>query len=57
MAAVTAQAARDAGLTRVIEFADVEAAVRAVRKFFEAGRRGLVEGVAGVAAGTDRGNA
>ncbi len=37
MAAVTAKAARDAGLTRVIEFADVESAVRAVRNFLKAG--------------------
>jgi UDP-N-acetylmuramyl pentapeptide synthase len=35
--AVTAQAARDAGLTRVIEFADVEAAVRAVKNFLKPG--------------------
>jgi UDP-N-acetylmuramoyl-tripeptide--D-alanyl-D-alanine ligase len=34
---VTAKAARDAGLTRVIEFADVEAAVRAVKNFLKAG--------------------
>ena len=33
----TAQAARDAGLTRVIEFADVESAVRAVKNFLRAG--------------------
>jgi UDP-N-acetylmuramoyl-tripeptide--D-alanyl-D-alanine ligase len=33
--AVTARAARDAGLTRVIEFADVEAAVRAVKNFLK----------------------
>jgi len=37
MAAVTAQAARAAGLTRVIEFADVEMAVTAVRKFLKTG--------------------
>ncbi len=37
MAAVTAQAARDAGLTRVVEFADVEMAVTAVRKFLKTG--------------------
>ena len=36
-AAVTAQAARDAGLTRVIEFAGVEAAVRAVKSFLKPG--------------------
>jgi UDP-N-acetylmuramoyl-tripeptide--D-alanyl-D-alanine ligase len=36
-AAVMAQAARDAGLTRVIEFADVEAAVRAVKNFLKPG--------------------
>ena len=35
--AATARAARDAGLTRVIEFADVEAAVRAVRNFLKPG--------------------
>jgi UDP-N-acetylmuramoyl-tripeptide--D-alanyl-D-alanine ligase len=35
--AVTAQAARDAGLTRVIEFPDVEAAVRAVKNFLKTG--------------------
>jgi UDP-N-acetylmuramoyl-tripeptide--D-alanyl-D-alanine ligase len=37
MAAVTAKAARDAGLNRVIEFADVEAAVKAVSNFLRAG--------------------
>ena len=35
--AVTARAARDAGLTRVIEFADVEAAMRAVKNFLKTG--------------------
>jgi UDP-N-acetylmuramoyl-tripeptide--D-alanyl-D-alanine ligase len=35
--AVWAGAARDAGLTRVIEFADVEAAMRAVRNFLKPG--------------------
>ena len=35
--AATARAARDAGLTRVIEFADVEAAVRAVKNFLKPG--------------------
>jgi UDP-N-acetylmuramoyl-tripeptide--D-alanyl-D-alanine ligase len=35
--AITAQAARAAGLTRVIEFADVEMAVTAVRKFLKTG--------------------
>lgn len=35
--ALTAKAARDAGLTRVIEFADVEAAVRAVKNFLKSG--------------------
>jgi len=35
--AVTARAARDAGLTRVIEFDDVEAAMRAVRNFLKPG--------------------
>ena len=37
MAAVTAQAARAAGLTRVIEFAEVEAAVVAIRNFLKPG--------------------
>ena len=37
MAAVTAQAAREAGLTRVIEFAEVEMAVTTVRKFLKPG--------------------
>ena len=37
MAAVTAGAARKAGLTRVIEFADVEAALGAVKSFLKAG--------------------
>ena len=37
MAAATAKAARDGGLKRVIEFADVEAAVKAVRKFLKTG--------------------
>jgi UDP-N-acetylmuramoyl-tripeptide--D-alanyl-D-alanine ligase len=37
MAAVTARAAREAGLTRVIEFGDVEAAVVAVKKFLKTG--------------------
>jgi UDP-N-acetylmuramoyl-tripeptide--D-alanyl-D-alanine ligase len=36
-AAVMARAARGAGLTRVIEFGDVEAAVRAVKNFLKAG--------------------
>lgn len=36
-AAATARAARAAGLTRVIEFADVEAAVRAVKSFLKPG--------------------
>ena len=35
--AATAAAARDGGLTRVIEFADVEAAVRAVKNFLKPG--------------------
>jgi len=35
--AVTARAARDAGLTRVIEFPDVESAVRAVKNFLKTG--------------------
>jgi UDP-N-acetylmuramoyl-tripeptide--D-alanyl-D-alanine ligase len=37
LSVITAKAARDAGLTRVIEFADVEAAVRAVKNFLKAG--------------------
>lgn len=37
MASVTARAARDAGLARVIEFADVEMAVKAVRNFLKPG--------------------
>ncbi len=37
MGALTAQAAREAGLTRVIEFADVESAVIAVKKFLKPG--------------------
>ena len=37
MAGVTAKAAREAGLTRVIEFADVEAAMKAVKGFLKAG--------------------
>ena len=37
MAAITAEAARQAGLTRVIEFPDVEAAMKAVKSFLKAG--------------------
>ena len=37
MSAFTANAARDAGLTRVIEFADVESALRAVKNFLKPG--------------------
>ena len=37
MAAVTAKAARDGGLNRVIEFADVEAAMKAVKQFLKTG--------------------
>jgi UDP-N-acetylmuramyl pentapeptide synthase len=37
MAPVLARAARDAGLTRVFEFADVESAVKAVKDFLKAG--------------------
>jgi UDP-N-acetylmuramyl pentapeptide synthase len=37
MSAFIAKAARDAGLTRVIEFADVESALRAVKNFLKAG--------------------
>jgi UDP-N-acetylmuramoyl-tripeptide--D-alanyl-D-alanine ligase len=37
MAGITATAAREAGLTRVMEFADVEAAMKAVKSFLKAG--------------------
>ena len=37
MAPVTARAARDAGLNRVIEFAEVEAAMKAVKQFLKSG--------------------
>jgi UDP-N-acetylmuramoyl-tripeptide--D-alanyl-D-alanine ligase len=37
MGAVMAKAAREAGLTRVIEFVEVEAAVRAVKNFLKPG--------------------
>ena len=37
MAPVTAKAARDAGLTRVIEFENVEAAMKAMKTFLKAG--------------------
>jgi UDP-N-acetylmuramyl pentapeptide synthase len=37
MAPVTAQAARDAGLTRVMEFTDVEGAIKVVKGFLKAG--------------------
>ena len=37
MAPITAKAARDAGLNRVIEFADVEAAMKAVKQFLKTG--------------------
>jgi UDP-N-acetylmuramoyl-tripeptide--D-alanyl-D-alanine ligase len=37
LSVITAKAARDAGLTRVIEFVDVEAAVHAVKNFLKAG--------------------
>ena len=37
MSVITAKAARDAGLTRVIEFVDVEAAVKAVKNFLKTG--------------------
>jgi UDP-N-acetylmuramoyl-tripeptide--D-alanyl-D-alanine ligase len=37
MAAVTAKGARDGGLNRVIEFADVEVAVKAVKNFLKTG--------------------
>jgi UDP-N-acetylmuramoyl-tripeptide--D-alanyl-D-alanine ligase len=37
MAAATAKAARDAGLTRVIEFENVEAAMKAIKNFLKTG--------------------
>ena len=37
MAPITAKAARDAGLNRVIEFADVEAAMKALKQFLKTG--------------------
>lgn len=37
MASVTAKAARDAGLNRVLEFVDVEAAMKAVKQFLKPG--------------------
>jgi UDP-N-acetylmuramoyl-tripeptide--D-alanyl-D-alanine ligase len=37
MAAVTTKAARDAGLTRVMEFENVEAAANAVKNFLKSG--------------------
>jgi len=37
MAPVTAKAARDAGLTRVMEFSDVDTAVQAVKQFLKTG--------------------
>ena len=37
MAPVTAKAARDAGLNRVMEFSDVEAAMKAVKQFLKSG--------------------
>jgi len=37
MSALTAKSARDAGLTRVIEFTDVESALRAVKNFLKPG--------------------
>jgi UDP-N-acetylmuramoyl-tripeptide--D-alanyl-D-alanine ligase len=37
MAAITARAAREAGLNRVIELADVEAAMKAVKQFLKTG--------------------
>jgi UDP-N-acetylmuramyl pentapeptide synthase len=37
MAPVTARAARAAGLTRVIEFADVDSAAAAIRSFVRTG--------------------
>jgi len=43
MAGIIARAARDAGLTRVIEFDEVEAAVRAVKNFLKPGDVVLVK--------------
>ena len=37
VAAVTAQAAREAGLARVMEFADVESAIGVVKNFLKSG--------------------
>jgi len=37
MAAVTAQAARDAGLMRVFEFGEVEAAIKVLKSFLKPG--------------------
>jgi len=47
-----AKAARDAGLARVIEFADVESALRAVKNFLKR-RRGLLK-ASRLAAGAHR---
>ena len=48
MAAVTAQAARTAGLTRVFEFAEVEAAIRAMKNFLKPGDVVLLKASRGV---------
>jgi UDP-N-acetylmuramyl pentapeptide synthase len=44
MASVTAQAARDGGLNRVIEFADVESAAPALKTFLKTGDLVLLKG-------------
>jgi UDP-N-acetylmuramoyl-tripeptide--D-alanyl-D-alanine ligase len=48
MAAVTAQAARAAGLTRVFEFAEVEGALRAMKNFLKSGDVVLLKASRGV---------
>jgi UDP-N-acetylmuramoyl-tripeptide--D-alanyl-D-alanine ligase len=48
MAPVTAEAARDAGLNRVIEFADVETAMKAVKQFLKTGDVVLLKASRGV---------
>jgi UDP-N-acetylmuramoyl-tripeptide--D-alanyl-D-alanine ligase len=48
MAPVTARAARDAGLNRVIEFADVETAMAAVKSFLKTGDVVLLKASRGV---------
>ena len=54
MAAATARGARAAGLNRVLEFPDVEAAMAAVKSFLKSGDLVLLESLARGAAGTDR---